>query len=96
MSQYVQPLPARLSVNKYETDEGQPHIVLDQQRVAEEGVGDLLIRICPAHVYSRNADGTIGVEYAACLECGTCFALGRGAVSWHYPDGGMGISYREG
>ena len=94
--EYATALPGRLAVNKYETDESQSHIVLDQQAVADEGVGDLLIRICPAHVYSRNPDGTLAVEYAACLECGTCLALGRGAVSWHYPEGGMGIAYREG
>lgn len=97
MSQeYMQDLPARLAVNKYETDDENPHIVLDQKAVDDEGVAELLIRICPAHVYSRNPDGTLAVEYAACLECGTCLALGRGAVSWHYPEGGMGISYREG
>ena len=32
-------------------------------------------RICPAKVYSVEADGTVGVEYAACLECGTCLAV---------------------
>ena len=94
--EYTQDLPARLAVNKYETDESQSHIVVDQTAVAEEGVAELLIRICPAHVYSRNSDGTLAVEYAACLECGTCLALGRGAVSWHYPEGGMGVTYREG
>jgi ferredoxin like protein len=37
--------------------------------------GKLLVRVCPAHVYSEDADGTIAVEYVACLECGTCLAV---------------------
>lgn len=55
------------------------------------------MRVCPAHVYSEEADGTISVEYAACLEYGTCLAVAApGALKWHYPRGGFGISYREG
>jgi ferredoxin-like protein FixX len=37
------------------------------------------------------------VNYAACLECGTCKAMAApGALTWHYPRGGFGIAYREG
>ena len=48
-------------------------------------------------MYSVEADGTIGVEYAACLECGTCLAMApKGVLKWHYPRGSFGIMFREG
>jgi ferredoxin like protein len=44
-----------------------------------------------------NDDGSIGIEYAACLECGTCLAVApAGVLTWHYPRGGFGVSFREG
>ena len=53
--------------------------------------------MCPAHVYSEAPDGTIAVEAAACLECGTCLAVAPpGSLRWHYPRGGFGVTFREG
>lgn len=87
----------RLNANVYNLDEEESHIVVDQDVARRTGTGRLLIRVCPAHVYSEQADGTIGVEYAACLECGTCLAVAApGALTWRYPRGGFGIAYREG
>ncbi|MDP9800751.1 ferredoxin like protein [Arcanobacterium wilhelmae] len=87
----------RLAGNVYEVDEGNSHIEVNQEVAAATGAGDLLIRVCPAHVYSREADGTIGVEYAACLECGTCLAVAPpGVLTWHYPASSMGVAFREG
>jgi ferredoxin-like protein FixX len=51
----------------------------------------------PDHVYTEEPDGTISVEYAACLEYGTCLAIAAlGALKWHYPRGGFGVQFREG
>jgi len=87
----------RLDKNRYETDAEQSHIQIDQAAAKSTGAGPLLVRICPAHVYSMQADNTIGIMYAACLECGTCRAIAPpGVLSWHYPRSGMGITYREG
>jgi ferredoxin like protein len=87
----------RLERNRYETDKEQSHIEVDQEVAAATGAGALLVRVCPAHVYSLQADGTVGVLYAACLECGTCRAVvPAGALIWHYPRSGMGVTYREG
>lgn len=86
----------RLARNTYHLDEVS-HIVLNQEIARQTGTGKLLVRICPAQVYSEGSDGTIGVNYAACLECGTCNAVAApGALVWHYPRGGFGIAYREG
>lgn len=87
----------RLEKDRYETDVEHSHIQIDQQAAEEAGAGPLLVRVCPAQVYSQKADGTIGVLYAACLECGTCLAVAPpGVLSWTYPRGGMGVIFREG
>lgn len=87
----------RLARNVYEVDEGNPHIEVHQEALRRAGAGQLLVRVCPAHVYAEGPDGTISVEYAACLECGTCLAVAPpGTLTWHYPAGAMGIMYREG
>lgn len=87
----------RLMCDSFETDHEESHIEVDQELVRATGCAELLVNICPAHVYSLNADGTLAIEYAACLECGSCLAVApTGALSWHYPAGGMGIAYREG
>ena len=87
----------RLDRNRYETDVEQPHIKIDQQAAAAAGAGPILVRVCPAHFYSQQPDGSVGVLYAACLECGTCLAVAPpGVLSWQYPRGGKGIIFREG
>jgi ferredoxin like protein len=90
-------VPERLAGNHFELDEEEPHIHVNQKAAQETGAGKLLERVCPAHVYTCNPDGTIAVEYAACLECGTCLAVApAGVLEWHYPRGGFGVGYREG
>ena len=46
-----------------------------KKRFKITGTGKVLTKICPAHVYREEADGTISVEFAACLECGLCFQM---------------------
>lgn len=88
---------ARLAQNRYQTDEEQTHIEIDQEYAKATGLGKILVRVCPAHVFSEVEDGSILVEYAACLECGTCQAVADPKLlKWHYPRGGYGIRFREG
>jgi ferredoxin like protein len=56
------------------------------------------IRLCPGHLYSVNGEtGEVVVEYAGCLECGTCkIACVSHAISWEYPRGEFGVQYRYG
>ncbi|MBD3689234.1 4Fe-4S dicluster domain-containing protein [Nanchangia anserum] len=87
----------RLSVNRYQTDETTNHIEVNQDYARATGLGKVLVAICPAHVYTENPDGSISVEYAACLECGTCTHVGGPELlTWHPPAGGAGVSYRHG
>ena len=90
-------VPERLAGNVYHLDEEHCHIEVNQEVARATGTGSLLIRVCPAHVYSESPDGGVAVAYAACLECGTCLAVAApGSLTWHYPRGGFGIAYREG
>jgi ferredoxin like protein len=87
----------RLDRNRYDTDTEHAHIVVDQDAAQRAGARELLVRVCPAHVYSLQEDGNVGVLYAACLECGTCLAVAPvGVLAWEYPASGKGIIYREG
>ena len=90
-------VPERLAKNRFELDEEESHIEVDQAVVKATGCAKDIVRCCSAHVYTEEADGSLSVEYAACLECGTCLAVAApGALKWHYPRGGFGIQYREG
>mgnify|MGYP001358308225 CR=1 FL=1 len=94
---YLVSIVERLGGNHYVLDEEQSHIQVDQEVIAATGTGRVLVRICPAHVYSEGADGQILVADAGCLECGTCLALmPAGTLRWHYPRGGFGVSFRQG
>ncbi|MDR0594211.1 MAG: 4Fe-4S dicluster domain-containing protein [Bifidobacteriaceae bacterium] len=86
----------RLARDRYNLDDG-PHIEIDQAAARAAGAGPLLERICPAGVYSVGADGAISVQWAGCLECGTCLAVAPpGVLSWRYPGSGAGVAYRQG
>lgn len=86
----------KLGSNKFNVDEQHPHIVVkshpDRQILA------LLVNACPAGVYKQLVDGSVLVDTAGCLECGTCRILGLGTVleKWEYPRGTFGIKYRYG
>ena len=86
----------KIAVNKYELDEGYPHIEVNNE-ICQAKCGDkFCLFVCPAEVYSEH-DGLIVAEWAACLECGTCkAACPHEALSWVYPRGGFGIVYRNG
>lgn len=86
----------RLAGNSYAVDE-ESHIEVNQDVAKATGAGKLLVKVCPAHVYSENEDGSIAVLFAACMECGTCRAMAAPELlKWHYPNGGFGITFREG
>ena len=85
----------KLAVNKYEVNEGNPHILIDQELCQACSTKNCLFA-CPASLYSEQ-DGEIIVEWAGCFECGTCLAVcSKNALTWQYPDGGFGIIYRYG
>ena len=89
-------IPQRLAADSFVIDEDESHITVDQELCRSTGTDKVLIAVCPAGVYQER-DGQLTVDYAGCLECGTCFAVADpGAIQWHYPRGGYGVNYREG
>ena len=73
-----------------------PHIV--PSALPNEAVVELLIKSCPAGLFSRTQEGKLRVDYRGCLECGTCRLLCDEATlqEWRYPDSGFGITFRFG
>ncbi len=73
------------------------HIVLDE-RACESCETKICIRACPAGLYEiEPSTKKIIVDYAGCLECGTCMIIcPPGGVDWKYPEPGYGIRYRHG
>lgn len=85
-----------LSLNKYEVDEENAHIELVDD--PDDAEFDKLIRVCPAALYKRDADGVKSFDYAGCLECGTCRIACGGTIikKWANPQPTMGVEYRFG
>ena len=85
----------KLALDKFTVDEGVPHIHIKHE-LCKACVSKNCLRVCPAGLYSEQDSGIV-VEWAGCLECGTCRAVcSQGALAWQYPRGGFGISYRQG
>jgi ferredoxin like protein len=86
----------KLSINKYELDEDHPHIEVNNEICNAVCKIRPCLHVCPAEVYTEK-DGDVMVDYAGCLECGTCkVACPHEALTWEYPRGGFGITYRYG
>ena len=98
MSPKVLTLDARLGLDKYEIDEEQSHIQVDQERCKSCDLKPCLTA-CPAYVYQW-VDDDVAVRYENCLECGTCQIScdegGNKGITWRNPQGGFGILFRYG
>ena len=89
-------IPQKLAVDKFELDEGNPHITVKQEICRARCQERACLFICPAGVYSEQ-DGQIIADWAGCLECGTCRVVcPHEALIWSYPRGGFGVLYRYG
>ena len=89
--------PELLSLNRFNVDEEEPHIVLDKKVCSGCKETPCLV-VCPAVLYKLDKAGEISFDYAGCLECGTCRIMCKhqGIVKWVYPRGTFGVSYRCG
>ena len=98
MSEKILTLDARLGLDKYEIDEEQSHIQVDQER-CKSCTPRPCLTVCPACVYQW-VDDHVAVRYENCLECGTCQIAcdndGNKGITWQNPQGGFGILFRYG
>ncbi len=89
-------LRSKLGLNVDKVDAAS-HIKVDPAICRDQCVSKYCTFVCPAHVYTAGADGSIQVEHDGRLECGTCLVRCRsGALAWHLPRAGFGIQYRFG
>lgn len=73
------------------------HIVIEQEICQTVCQTQPCLHICPAELYTLNAEDEIIVDYEGCLECGTCLiACPHDALTWNYPGGSSGVQYRFG
>ncbi len=87
----------KLAMNAIKQDT-ESHIVIDAEVCRERCTERYCVRACPAQLYEWSEEtGRMLVEYAGCLECGTCLVACReDALAWRYPRGGYGVQYRYG
>ncbi len=87
----------KLALDAFKTDK-ESHITIDHEICRSKCTAKHCLTVCPGHLYTFNEDeNEIVVEYAGCLECGTCMiACAPGAITWRYPRGDFGVQYRYG
>jgi ferredoxin like protein len=87
----------KLAIDAFKSDK-ESHIIINHETCRAKCTLRPCLFVCPAHLYALNEEtGEMTVEYAGCLECGTCLiACAEGALSWSYPRGDYGVQYRFG
>jgi ferredoxin like protein len=73
----------------------EPHIRVDTG-ICVDCRGQECLYVCPVQNYTLE-DGKLVFTWQGCLECGACrIACTRNAITWDYPRGGYGVSWRYG
>ena len=88
----------KLYQNRYNVDEGRPHIRLKDPDSVSESLKKLLT-LCPAGCWTLQDDGKLGSSLDGCFECGTCRIVASAfgdEIEWEYPRGGFGVLYKFG
>lgn len=87
----------KLAIDAFKTNK-ESHIIIHHDICRTKCNKKYCLSVCPGHLYEYDeATKEIKVEYAGCLECGTCkIACKDGAIEWTYPMGDYGVQYRYG
>jgi ferredoxin like protein len=87
----------KLFMIRYKCDD-KSHLVIKEMQSCVECVHKDCTFFCPADVYDWEAKINItSVAYENCIECGTCrIACPSDNISWVYPKGGYGMTYKFG
>lgn len=88
----------RLFTVKFVPDEVSHLEIKDSRVCREECLHKPCTTFCPARVYQWDElEKVITVGYEGCFECGACrVGCPYLNISWRYPRGGYGVSYRFG
>lgn len=89
--------PELLSLNRFNVDEKEPHIVLNRD-ICNKCKEKPCLYVCPAVLYRLDGNAELTFDYAGCLECGTCRVMckDKGISKWNYPRGTFGVTFRQG
>ena len=87
----------KLAIDAFKTDK-ESHIRINHDICKSKCTLKYCLSVCPGHLYEYNEETKeIAVEYAGCLESGTCkIACQEEAIEWVYPRGEYGVQYRYG
>lgn len=85
----------RMHTVRFKVD-SQPHITVNAA-ICQDCPVRACVYVCPANLFVPLDDGGILFNYEECFECGTCYIAcnQEGAISWSYPRGGFGVTFRE-
>ena len=85
----------KMRTARFKTDD-RPHIVVDGEKCGSCAVR-ACVTVCPANLFVPLDDGSVLFNYEQCFECGACYFVcaTEGAISWTYPRGGFGVTFRE-
>ncbi len=96
MSDYAQiSFEARMDTVEFRVSE-RAHITVDDTICRDCSVRGCIVA-CPANLFVPTSDGGIVFNYEQCFECGTCYMVcnEEGAISWDYPEGGLGVVFHN-
>ena len=87
----------KLAIDAFRPDK-ESHITINQEICRTKCKNRQCLSLCPGHLYAYDEERKeMTVEFAGCLECGTCkVACPEGAIEWIYPRGEYGVQYRYG
>ena len=87
----------KLALDLIRVNESDPHLKIIDQSVCLRCQEKPCTATCPVDNYQTEADGRTTIYWDSCIECGTCRVIcPYENISWKYPAGGFGVSYRYG
>jgi ferredoxin like protein len=87
----------KLATLMMKVDEGSPHLKIIDQGVCLKCIEKPCTVTCPVENYKVEDNGHTTIYWSNCIECGTCRIICPfHNISWRYPTGGFGMTYRYG
>ena len=89
-------LEEKMRTARYKVD-SEAHITVNTDICKDDCSIHSCVYVCPAYLFVPLDDGGILFNYEQCFECGACYVAcnKEGAISWSYPKGGFGVTFRE-
>jgi len=87
----------KLATLAIKVHEGSPHLKIVDQKVCLQCLEKPCTVTCPVENYKVEENGHTTIFWSSCIECGVCRIIcPYHNISWRYPTGGFGVTYRYG